>query len=67
MSWKDPMAEAIAEKQRIARRNMYSEADLIRDEHYQKQYQEQKKFKSLMKICLKEDEEFRKEVAELLK
>lgn len=67
MGWKDPMAEAIAKKQLTAHRRMYSEADLDHDEYYRKIAEERKKFKTLILVLLKEDEEFRKEVVKLLK
>lgn len=62
----DPMADAIAKKQVKAWRSLYSPADLERDENYRKIYQERKDFKILMLAVLKEDEEFRKQVRELL-
>lgn len=62
-----PDWDAIAKKQRKVYRNMYSHVDLERDEYYQKIATEREKFKTLMVALLKEDEEFRKEVVELLK
>lgn len=61
----DPMADAIAEKQRKGWRSQYSPADLDHEEHHRKIYEEREGFKSLMLALLKEDNEFRRQIKRL--
>lgn len=63
----DQMADEIAAKQRKAWDSLYSPVDLERDRNFKKRFEERKKFKSLMLECLKNDEEFRNQVKEILK
>ena len=62
-----PDWDRIAKKQRKAWDNLYSHADLEADRYFKKHHEERKKLKSLMLECLRDDEEFRNQVKELLK
>ncbi len=60
---RDPMAEAIIDKQSRANQRLYSSED---DEYYSKIYRERAHIKSHLLALLKEDTDFRVQVKKLL-